>query len=83
MNKWKLPTIFKWISSFNVSQNELLRTFNCGYGMVIIIDEKNLSRVRKIITKYKFKSDIIGNIEIKKSAKEKSIEFIGRLDFNE
>ena len=51
--------------------------------MVIIIDEKNLSRVRKIITKYKLKSDIIGNIEIKKSAKEKSIEFIGRLDFNE
>ena len=83
LNKWKLPAIFKWISSFNVSQNEMLRTFNCGYGMVIIIDEKNLSRVTKIIKKYKFKSDIIGNIEIKKSAKEKSVEFIGRLDFNE
>ena len=51
--------------------------------MVIIIDKKNLSKVRKSIKKYKFKSDIIGNIEIKKSAKEKSIEFIGRLDFNE
>ena len=83
MNKWKLPTIFKWISSFNVSQNEMLRTFNCGYGMVIIIDKKNLSRVRKVIKKYKFKSDIIGNIDIKKSAKEKSIKFIGRLNFND
>ena len=83
MNKWKLPAIFKWISSFNVSQNEMLRTFNCGYGMVIIIDEKNLSRVTKIIKKYKFKSDIIGNIDIKKSAKEKNIKFIGKLNFNE
>ncbi len=83
LNKWKLPSIFKWISSFNVSQNDMLRTFNCGYGMIIIIDEKNLSRVTKIIKKYKFKCDIIGNIEIKKSAKEKSIEFIGRLNFNE
>ena len=80
---FKLPKIFKWISSFNVSQNEMLRTFNCGYGMVIIIDKRNLSRVKKIIKKYKFKSDIIGNIGIKKYAKEKSIKFIGRLDFNE
>ena len=83
LNKWKLPAIFKWISSFNVSQNEMLRTFNCGYGMVIIIDEKNLSRVKKIIKKYKFKSDIIGNIDIKQSAKEKSIKFIGRLNLND
>ena len=61
----------------------MLRTFNCGYGMVIIIDEKKLSRVRKIVRKYKFKSDIIGNVDIKKSAKEKSIKFIGRLNFND
>ena len=83
LNKWKLPTIFKWISGFNVSQNEMLRTFNCGYGMVIVIDKKNLSRVRKIIKKYKFKSDIIGSIDMKKSTKESSIKFIGRLNFNE
>jgi len=61
----------------------MLRTFNCGYGIIIIIDKKNLSRVRKVIKKYKFKSDIIGNIDIKKSAKEKSIKFIGRLNFND
>ena len=61
----------------------MLRTFNCGYGMVIIIDKKNLSRVRKIVKKYKFKSDIIGNVDIKKSAKEESIKFIGRLNFND
>ena len=61
----------------------MLRTFNCGYGMVIIIDKKNLSRVRKIVKKYKFKSDIIGTVDIKKSAKEKSIKFIGRLNFND
>ena len=51
--------------------------------MVIIIDKKNIIKDKKIIKKYKFKSDIIGNIEVKKSAKEKSIEFIGRLDLNE
>ena len=61
----------------------MLRTFNCGYGMVIIIDKKNLSKVRKTIKKYKFKSDVIGNIDKKKSTKEKSIKFIGRLNLNE
>ena len=84
LNHWEFPDIFKWIQKeSNLTRNEMLRTFNCGYGMVIIIDKKNLSRVKKIIKKYKFKSNIIGNIDMKKSAKEKSIKFIGRLNFND
>ena len=46
-------------------------------------DQEEINLYNYCIKKYKFKSDIIGNIEIKKSAKEKSIEFIGRLNFNE
>lgn len=37
---FEIPPIFGWISSIaNVPNNDLLRTFNCGIGMVLIVDK--------------------------------------------
>ena len=34
---WEFPPIFKWIQKRSgLNRNEMLSTFNCGYGMVII-----------------------------------------------
>ena len=39
LNNWEFPEIFKWIQKeSNFSREEMLKTFNCGYGMVIITD---------------------------------------------
>ena len=44
LNNWELPPIFKWIQEeSNLTRKEMMETFNCGYGMVIISDvELNL-----------------------------------------
>lgn len=35
---WKIPEVFGWLAAKgNVSEQEMLRTFNCGIGMVIIL----------------------------------------------
>ena len=34
---WPTPEIFKWIESMGVETKEMLRTFNCGIGMVVIV----------------------------------------------
>ena len=34
--------IFKWLKSNNISDNEMLRTFNCGVGFCLVINPKNL-----------------------------------------
>lgn len=37
-NAFKIPNIFSWISlKGNVRDSEMLRTFNCGIGMVLVI----------------------------------------------
>ena len=37
LTSWKFPPIFHWIQEeSNLSRKEMLSTFNCGYGMVII-----------------------------------------------
>ena len=39
LNNWEFPEIFKWIQKeSNFSREEMLKTFNCGYGMVVITD---------------------------------------------
>jgi phosphoribosylformylglycinamidine cyclo-ligase len=36
---WSLPPVFAWLAQHGpVAPDELLRTFNCGVGMVAIVD---------------------------------------------
>lgn len=40
LNSWQLPPIFQWLQQGgNIVQSEMLRTFNCGVGMVLVIAE--------------------------------------------
>ena len=51
--------IFKWIKKNNVSNKEMLKTFNCGIGFCIIINPRNLEKVKKFFTK-EYKPYVIG-----------------------
>jgi phosphoribosylformylglycinamidine cyclo-ligase len=56
------PTkIFKWLKKNNISDNEMLKTFNCSVGFCLIINPKNLDKVKKHFTN-KFKPYVIGKI---------------------
>ncbi len=40
-SSWQLPPVFEWLQrSGNISDHEMLRTFNCGVGMVLAVDAK-------------------------------------------
>ena len=39
LSSWQMPPVFSWLQQAgNVEQLEMLRTFNCGVGMVLAID---------------------------------------------
>ena len=44
----------------NLSDEEMLNTFNCGNGMVIVISENELEKTKKILIKLKISYKIIG-----------------------
>ena len=47
---WELPEIFKWLQEKgNISNDDLLRIFNCGIGMVIIVDESISEEIKSDI----------------------------------
>ena len=61
LSKIKVGKIFKWIKKKNITDFEMLRTFNCGVGFCLIIDKKNLNKVKKYFNK-QYSPYIIGNI---------------------
>ena len=61
LNKINTFKIFKWLKKNGVSNKEMLKTFNCGVGFCLIINPKNLKKVKKYFTK-EFKPYEIGKI---------------------
>ena len=59
--KIKTPKIFKWLKTKNISDQEMIKTFNCGVGFCIIVPQKNISKIKKVFSK-EFKPYEIGFI---------------------
>lgn len=50
-NNWPIPPIFPWIvAAGGVSEPEMLRTFNCGLGAVMIVAPGDLQNALSMIT---------------------------------
>tara|TARA_B100000029_G_scaffold165017_1_gene161218 strand:- start:358 stop:1401 length:1044 start_codon:yes stop_codon:yes gene_type:complete len=82
LSKFNLSKIFKWLHSHGIAQSEMLRTFNCGYGMIVILDKSKLNKFGNLMKKHKLSYDKIGVLLNSKKSK-KRIKFIGKLNFND
>ena len=61
LNKVKTLKIFKWLKKNNISDKEMLKTFNCGVGFCLILDPKNLNKVNRFFSR-EFEPYVIGKI---------------------
>ncbi len=61
LKKIKPNSIFKWIHDQGVNEKEMIKTFNCGVGFSIIINAKNLKKIKKYFSK-NFQPYVIGKI---------------------
>ena len=61
LNKIKTLNIFNWLKKNDISDNEMLKTFNCGVGFCLIVNPKNETKIKKYFSN-KFKPYVIGKI---------------------
>ena len=61
LNKIKIKKIFSWLKENNIEDQEMLKTFNCGVGFCLIINPKNLDKVKKFFSG-EYKPYVIGKI---------------------
>ena len=65
---WELPEIFKWLQERgSISNNDLLRIFNCGIGMVLLVDERISEEIKSDIKDSGFDCYSIGRVVKKES----------------
>ena len=68
LNKINTSKIFRWLKKNDISDKEMLKTFNCGVGFCLIISPKKLNKIKEYFTN-NFKPYVIGKIT--KNFKEK------------
>ena len=63
LSTWNLPPVFKWLSSAGgVSQDEMLKTFNCGIGMTVICSQASKNAVFSLLEKNGESPTLIGEV---------------------
>ena len=68
LNSWQLPEIFRWLQdNGSITQDDMLRVFNCGIGMVLIVNENISENVKSEIKNNAFECFDIGKV-IKKDS---------------
>ena len=57
------PSIFNWLQELgNIDEKEMLKTLNCGIGMILVINQKDIRKISKILEKKNEDFYIIGEI---------------------
>ena len=64
LTSWQKPAIFDWLqTNGNIEEHEMLRTFNCGIGMVVVIDPSDTDAVQSTFKAAGIENWVIGSIE--------------------
>ena len=74
LSRIKTLKIFKWLKNSGIKKDEMLKTFNCGIGFCLIINKKNLQKVKKCFSK-QFQPYVIGKI----SKNSKKVKINGKI----
>ena len=63
LNSWKFPNAFQWLQEKGkISNEDMLRIFNCGIGLAMILPLSEIKSLEDLASKYKFKTHRIGKI---------------------
>ncbi len=51
LGKVKAPKVFRWMAAVgDIAQNEMLRTFNCGIGMIAVVAPEDADAIAALLT---------------------------------
>jgi phosphoribosylformylglycinamidine cyclo-ligase len=79
LNEISVPTVFQWLAQAgDIAQNEMLRTFNCGIGMIVVISPKDVDSVTKAFERFGEKVTPLGKVT--KETGDQRVVYDGLLD---
>ena len=71
-NSWDIPPIFSYLQQAgNISEKEMMRTFNNGIGLIAVVHEKNAQEILDRLIAMKENAFFIGEVVERKVAEER------------
>jgi phosphoribosylformylglycinamidine cyclo-ligase len=53
LDAWDLPDLFKWMRGIGgIEEGEMLKTFNCGIGMILVVDPESEHAVDALLSEH-------------------------------
>lgn len=71
---WQWPVVFNWLQdNGNVSKHEMYRTFNCGVGLILVVDEADVESALSILQEQGENAWLLGHIEDRQDGEQVEI----------
>lgn len=71
---WPIPDIFLEVEKrAEISRDELLKTLNCGVGLMVIVDPKKFDSLKQVVDQHGFKSLDLGVVEVGSSDEDATL----------
>lgn len=75
----EVPPVFKWLDKLgNIGASEMLRTFNCGVGMIVVVDANSADEVAKALEAAGEGVSVLGKLAASTAGKPK-VSYSGSL----
>jgi len=76
-----VPPVFKWLAATGqIAEPEMLRTFNCGIGMIAVLDRARADAAAETFAKHNEKVVRLGEVVARQG--DSAVSFSGRLDLS-
>ncbi len=64
LSSWMMPAVFDWLQTTGgITQKEMLRTFNCGIGMILILDKAQEEPALSLLRRQGQDAFVMGHVE--------------------
>jgi len=74
-SSWQWPALFTWMmETANIERSEMYRTFNCGIGMILVVDEADAEQSIKLLSEAGETAFVVG--EIKGGTSEQQVQIL-------
>jgi len=74
-SSWQWPALFTWMmETANIERSEMYRTFNCGIGMILVVDETDAEQSIKLLSEAGETAFVVG--EIKGGTSEQQVQIL-------
>lgn len=75
LSSWQLPPVFRWLAeTANMAEAELLKTFNCGIGMICVVAPDRAEALRNLLETQGETVAVIGTV-----TEGQGVSYLGRL----